>query len=180
MAYALYLVVRQAIEAVPTLQSHVHVELLTTLTIFALLEFVFNSWAWRLLCLVSTLHIYDFAGTYEGDSAAGDGNRYPAKLTIRQNWSNIEIAFESGDASSKSFSASVIRDRLAKGQVELVYNYFAPGTHVGEDRVGAHYGTAMLKRSFRGAKLEGDYFTERKRDSFGQLSMKRVQKSSAA
>ena len=144
-----------------------------TLTIFGALELVFNRWAWRLLCLVKPLHIHDFGGTYSGQIRAEKDTSFPVTITIKQNWSDIEIDFESGEATSKSFSASITKDRLARGQVEIVYNYYAQGTHEGDERVGAHYGTAMLVRQARGKKLEGQYYTEGIRERFGRIAVER-------
>jgi hypothetical protein len=156
------------------LPSNFPVHPLITLTIFGIVEFLFNQWGWRLLCLFPIVRVYNFGGTYEGHMRAADDATYPVKLTVKQNWSRMEIVFESGDARSKSFSASVIRDRIANGQVELVYNYFAHGVHEGEERVGAHYGTSMLRRLNQGLKLDGNYYTERQRDSFGRVELKKI------
>jgi hypothetical protein len=143
------------------------------LTVFGFLELVFDRWVWRILCFIPGLHVYNFAGTYEGN-IWGEGERqFQATIIVKQTWSRIEIDFISGAASSKSFSASVIKDRLANGLVELIYNYFAPGTHQGEERVGAHYGTAMLRRVDCGKKLEGEYYTEQRRDSYGYIKVSR-------
>lgn len=170
LAIGLYLALGHFIR--PTLP---HLGPFAPLTVFGALEVAFDRWGWRVLCLVPGLHVYSFAGTYEGHIRSADQNQFPAVITIKQTWSKIEIDFVSGDAVSKSFSASVIKDRLANGWVEIVYNYFAPGTHKGNGRVGAHYGTAMLRRSERGQKLEGDYYTEQRRDSFGCIEVRRSQ-----
>ena len=166
------LLLYEALKVLP-LPPSVTIQPLFAFTIFGIVELLFNQWGWRLLSYFPPLHIYNFGGTYEGRIRAGDGNDYPAILTIKQTWSQIELYFESGEAKSKSFSASITQDRLAKGHVEIIYNYFAPGTHKGEERVGAHYGTTMFKRLDKGARLEGDYFTEQKRDTFGQITLRR-------
>jgi len=170
LAYGLYLLILQGFGS----GIAVHIGPIGTLSIFGLLEFLFSRWGWRLLCLIPGVHIYTFGGTYQGNITAGDGTSFPVTLTIKQNWSQISVDFLSGNATSRSFSASVVKDRLAKGNVELIYNYFAPGTHEGEERVGAHHGTTMLKRSSKGRKLSGEYYTERKRDSFGRIELRRV------
>jgi hypothetical protein len=146
------------------------------LTIFGFVELLFTQWGWRLLCYVPALGLHYFGGTYEGPIRSGDGSEFPAKLTIKQTWSKIELYFESGQASSKSISASIIPDRLQKGSIEVAYNYYAPGVRdvTGAERVGAHYGTAMLRRLESGALLDGEYFTEQKRHSNGRMCLRRT------
>jgi hypothetical protein len=168
MAIGLYLALGHLIPS-----NFPHLGPFAPLTVFGALELVFDRWAWRILCVIPWLHVYSFSGKYEGNIWGADEKQFPANIKVKQTWSRIEIDFESGAASSKSFSASVIKDRLANGVVELIYNYFAPGTHKGEERVGAHYGTAMLRRVNRGKKLEGDYYTEQRRDSYGYIKVSR-------
>lgn len=151
----------------------------TAFSLFAILEFVFDRWGWRVLGRIPGLGVDDFSGTYVGTLCAGDGTEHKATYKIKQTWSRIEIDFESEGATSKSFSAAVIKDRLQNGQVELVYNYYVHGRRTGPAVLAAHYGTAMLKLVRGGQRLEGDYFTEQDRNSFGSVQMVRTQAQAA-
>jgi hypothetical protein len=138
-------------------------------SLFGALVWVFENFAWRLLCRIRQLKIADFSGVYEGEIVAGDERkRSTATITITQTWTTIKVAFKSGDASSRSISAGVLFDRLGFDEIELAYNYFGQGGDV-----PAHYGTAMVRlQPDRG--LDGAYFTEQKRDSFGSIAVRRV------
>lgn len=164
MAYGLYLVV-----GFLPFAREMHIGPIATLTILGGLEFLFDRWGWRILCRIPSLNVHSFNGTYAGTLHAGDGRQHDAELTVKQTWSKIEIDFKSGKATSKSYSASIVEDRLASGQVELVYNYYAHGVHDGGARMGAHYGTTRLKLLAKGKELEGDYYTEQARDTAGRV-----------
>lgn len=147
---------------------------LITLTLFGALEYLFDQRIWKLLSRSRATGIFDFTGVYRGRIRSADGREYSAELRIQQSWSRIVIDFKSGPAGSKSFSASIIRDRHASGDVEIIYNYFAPGTSSSTGRVDTHHGTAMLKRSSDGKDLEGEYFTEPSRHSSGTIAVSRI------
>jgi hypothetical protein len=153
--------------------ADINVSPLVTLTILGLLEFVFDRWGWRLLCAVPALNVSDFSGKYAGTILASSKTEHPASITIKQTWSKIEVCFDSGSAQANSFSASVVRDRIRQGQVELIYNYFARGGKAENGGRFDHYGTAVLAREAEGGRLQGDYYTEQDRDSFGTISMAR-------
>lgn len=158
--------------------ADIKVSPLVTLTIFGGLEFVFDRWAWRLLCQIPVLGVFDLSGQYVGKIVAGKSKaEHEASIKIRQTWSKIEVCFDSGAAQANSFSASIVRDRFRKEQVELIYNYFARGGQAENGERFDHYGTAVLERHEQGAVLKGDYYTEQDRDSFGKIMMQRVVQS---
>lgn len=148
-----------------------------TLTLFGILEFCFNNWLWKCLCQIKELRLVDFSGSYAGTLISGDNSNYQSQITITQTWEKIEVDFESGEAKSRSFSAAIINDRLKKGEVELVYNYFTPGRNDGQNRLDAHYGTALIYVRNKGQELVGEYFTEQSRNSHGKLHFTRVRPS---
>lgn len=178
-AVSIYFVVAWAVRlaqgSFPTLAllADINISPFVTLTIFGLLEFVFDRWAWRLLCAVPAFNVFDFSGKYSGTILASSKAEHKASITIKQTWSRIEVCFDSGNAQANSFSASIIRDRIRQGRVELVYNYFARGGKAETGERFDHYGTAVLSREAKGARLQGDYYTEQDRDSFGTIAMDR-------
>src|SRR5688572_25584690 len=89
---------------------------LTALTIFGLLEIVFEFWAWRFLRFLP-FHVVDPTGDYDGTLAAGGSDQYRVRCTIKQTWSRIEIFFDSSGVTSRSFSAALVKDRLQTGQL---------------------------------------------------------------
>jgi hypothetical protein len=149
---------------------------LTAFSIFLVVETWFERAGWKLLSRIKFLHLEDFAGSYAGELHA-EGTRparkHQAKVQIKQTWSRIEIDFESEGATSKSFSAAVVRNRQKHGQIELVYNYYAEPKHRGD--FPAHYGTAMFKLGDHGTSdLSGNYYTEQDRNSYGSIAMTRT------
>ncbi len=135
------------------------------------LGLLFLDHLWRWLCTTPWIGVRDFAGAYEECSADGQSQDHPATLKIIQNWNEIDITFKSGDATYKSMSAAIIKDRLETGDVEFVVSYYSYGSHNGEEREGAHYGTFFLKRAQDG-QLDGCYFTDSKRANYRQLMLK--------
>lgn len=134
------------------------------LALFAVLELLFSNIFWRVMALMHCPCIYDFNGSYEAGSA---------KLIIRQTWHKMAITFEMDGATAKSLSASIITNRLKKGDVELIYSYFAYGSNNGDERQGAHYGTAILKRRHDHNGFEGCYYTEQKSNNYGCFAFQR-------
>ncbi len=173
LAYALYLGLAQL-----PLSAFLSLGPMATLTIFAVLEFIFERWAWRLLTAFPALGAHDFAGEFAGMIKTGDGPDYPARVEIRQSWSQMVVEFESGEgdnlATSRSFSASIVANAKRTGSVELVYNYEARGTRNGAGGVSAHFGTTRLQLSSRDKQLSGTYYTEHDRNSFGRIELVRV------
>lgn len=144
-------------------------------SVFALLELLFEKYAWRLLTYFPSLGIIDFSGVWKGSLQLGiNETQYPAEINIRQTWSRILISFEGDDASGRSFSAAVNIDRLGEGEIELVYNYYARSKLTKPRNHFDHYGTAMLRMNGSDKRISGEYFTEKSRNSFGTMSLELV------
>ena len=143
-------------------------------SIFALLIYIFDRFLWRVLKVMGFLEIVDFEGDYEGEIAVGtQRSRYPAQLKIRQTWSKIVIEFSGEVSSGTSFSASIVRNRLGAQKLELTYNYFTFFRDPA-DQSKNHLGTAILEHCDDGRRLVGQYYTEKSRNSFGLMTLKRI------
>ena len=135
---------------------------------------IFEHSLWLLLCRVHQAKVLDFSGEYIGQIVAGEGQEdSEARLMIQQTWHRIKVTFQSGSASSKSFSAGFVFDRRGFNELELTYNYFTQG-----QTIQAHYGTATIRFKDDGS-LTGEYFTEQDRDSFGQMALQRTKDRSS-
>lgn len=146
-----------------------HITPLIVFTFFGVIVWIYEHCLWLALCRFHEFKVVDFDGEYEGEICAGVvQERSDARLVIRQNWRSIKIAFRSGQATSRSFSAGLVFDRRGFNEIELAYNYFSQG-----QTIPAHCGTAMIRLD-EGGDLVGEYFTEQDRDSFGTIKMKRV------
>lgn len=143
-------------------------------TVFALLELLFETYLWRILTIIPVFGIVDFSGDWSGSLQVGqDEQDYPASIKIRQSWSRLLVSFEGEDASGKSFSAAINHDRLGEGEIELTYNYYARSKLTKPRNHFDHYGTAMLRMNGNHNQVEGEYFTEKSRNSFGTMTLER-------
>ncbi|MDR3526938.1 MAG: hypothetical protein P4L57_06625 [Rhizomicrobium sp.] len=134
------------------------------------LEFAYATALWSLL---KSWDKYQFSGTYEECSASGQVTDVPATLKIWQHWNTIEINFKSCDGIFKSITAAIVKNRLERGDIELVFSFQSSGSHLGVEREGAYLGTFILKRSADDDTAEAIYFTESRLNNFRHLYMKR-------
>lgn len=140
------------------------------ISLFFLLELVYTTVFWRFL---KARDKYQFSGTYEECTPCGEVAEQPATLRVWQYWNTIEINFNCCDGVFKSVTAAIVKDRFAKGDVELIFSFQSSGSHRGSEREGAYFGTFILKRANDDETAEALYFTESKRANFRQLMMKR-------
>lgn len=143
--------------------------------LFAIFEFLYARWIWRLSLRFRMFRVRDFSGEWVGQLEVGSGDsKYPAKLTIRQDWRKIIVGFDGADAEGKSFGASIFFDRLGDERLELAYLYYARSKNLAARHYFDHYGTAILYYDEKEDCLVGEYFTEKSRNSFGRMRLLRV------
>ncbi len=139
--------------------------------LFFCLEIAYSTVFWRAL---KAKDKYQFSGAYEECTVCGQVTDFPATLRIWQYWNTIEINFKSSDGIFKSITAAIVKNRLEKGDVELVFSFQSSGSHRGAEREGAYLGTFILKHGADDDTAEAFYFTESKRSNFRHLYMKRM------
>jgi len=139
--------------------------------LFFLLEIAYSTLLWQVL---RSRDKYQFSGTYEECSPCGQATDFPATLRIWQHWNTVEINFKSSEGIFKSITAAIVKNRLEKGDVELIFSFQSSGSHRGAEREGACLGTFILKRAEDDDTAEALYFTESKRNNFRHLYMKRM------
>jgi len=145
-----------------------------TLAFFGVLVFLFDRFLWKILCNLPWIKVVDYSGVYIGSiNSSKNGESFETSLTINQTWSKILVTFESGDAVSDSFSASLVAMKQPRKTPRLWYNYYTEGTYDGVNRVSAHYGTTELRFYNRTKTVKGRYFTEESRDSAGAFDLVR-------
>lgn len=145
-------------------------------SVFAILEILFEKYAWKLLTFIPIFAIKDFNGAWLGSLYIGRiEEKYDARIDIRQNWSKISVSFDGKDASGRSFSASIFADRLGDGKAELSYIYYARSKNLEQRNYFDHYGSAILSFGEDNNILSGEYFTEKSRNSFGRMELRRHQ-----
>ena len=137
--------------------------------LFALFEALYFYQGWR---LVQWAEQSDFSGTYDECSVDGQCANNPVRLKINQDCSTMGITLNYGEATAKSITAAIVKNRRESGDVEISCTYFCTGANNGVERLGAHFGTFILKRRDGGKRLEGVYFTESKYANFSRLNFK--------
>jgi hypothetical protein len=115
-----------------------------------------------------------YAGTWSGQicSEYRPETPYQARLTIRQTSSRILIELETGQSRSHSRLAMVYADPGPDQGLQYVYNnrpreIVAPG-------VEAHGGSAYLRLSADGRRLDGGYSTGPERRTKGEMTFERM------
>jgi len=89
---------------------------------------------------------------------------------IRQNWSAINIMFETEHSRSHSLTAAIITESPLGTVVH--YEYLNEPKPKARETMHAHKGTARL--ILKGESLEGEYYTGRDRQNYGDLSLRRL------
>ena len=153
---ALILFVIRCLIAMPKTIYDVYGCIGETISITAILAYLYEKWLWRYNPLGKTPVLSKkYTGTLK---SSYDNIEREASFQIKQTLFSIQIIFTTGESKSKSISSS-IDDIL--GEQQLTYCYLnTPNAEV-RHRSEIHYGTAMICVD-NPKVLRGQYFTDRK------------------
>lgn len=143
------------------------------LSLYGLLFWVFDRWAWRWRFRGLRLSaIPDLHGRWHGQiKSSHQGTSVQAVLEVEQTWSRIAITLTTEQSRSKSTMATLnTKDSFEQG---LKYEYMNEPKVLGIETLHIHRGTAHLRFSNDGRVLEGDYYTGRPRHNYGELWFER-------
>lgn len=154
--------------------------LIDTLGFFSSYAFLysrFNHWAWK-LPLFKALGVVSFPnlnGLWEGGLISSFDERkkqFPAKLFIKQTFSDIYIELTTDTSSSYSLETNFVETR--GGKLELAYTYLNEPNEKAQKTMHAHKGFARFVITDTNT-LEGSYFNENnhERGHTGSLSFRR-------
>ncbi|MCH7484020.1 MAG: hypothetical protein IIA90_02600 [Chloroflexi bacterium] len=132
-------------------------------------------WRWRFLRWVRLVRTPDFAGQWEGEVRSSFDKHaqiVEVTVTVRQRWTNISVALETGNSRSESRVAAIVTQE--NGEAELTHTYINQPKSGAVDTMQIHHGTAVMTLTSGGATLEGDYYTGRGRLNEGRISLRRV------
>lgn len=146
----------------------------SVLGFYGLIYFLINKFLWRqpLMHRLPLVAVPDLGGVWNGylcSSYDGHQTKYPATLTIRQEWVDICIELATENSHSHSVIASIVT-RMASGAT-LSYEYVnEPKSHA-LYTMHTHRGTGhlALRKANSMLILEGDYYTGRDRENHGTL-----------
>lgn len=155
--------------------------------LFGVLYTVFNRWGWRHSLVQATPLVAspDLDGDWEvrirqtratlatdgGDDLPDHVNtRVIGTATIDQTWRRILISMEFEDSISTSLGASFITDTHP---TRLNYYYRNEPKPSAANEAQVHYGTTDLRYNSDNDILEGEYFTDRFRQTSGEIILTR-------
>jgi len=139
----------------------------------------FDKWIWRRKIIQSLLGVPDLNGDWDcqGSTKDDEGNvthEWNATVTITQTWEKIRVYLNTGQSSSRSKSASLVKEP-GRGYV-LMYSY-QNEPRIGEPELRAHVGYCELQLSEDLKVAEGDYFNNKGRITFGRMKLVRKEQS---
>lgn len=138
----------------------------------------FNKYIWRCRIFQAMLGVPDLNGVWacKGFTKDNDGNvtyEWDATVTINQTWEKIRVYLTTGQSSSRSKSASLVKEP-GRGYV-LMYSY-QNEPRIGEPELRSHVGYCELQLDEDLKIAEGDYFNNKGRITFGRMKLARKEK----
>lgn len=168
----------------------------TTGALFAVYFWAFNKhlWRWNLIQQTPLVDTPDLAGTWtvhvlQTESSGEEPDKHRAveahedieghviekvsgEAHIEQSWRKIQIAMDFDYSTSTSLGASFITD---SARPRLNYFYRNEPTPQSNDAAQVHYGMVDLRIDVEENVLEGEYFTDRFRNTSGRIVFRRVE-----
>lgn len=144
-------------------------------TFYFLGHLAFNHWIWRRKIVQRLLGVPDLSGDWlcQGTTKDNDGNvlhEWTATVRVSQTWERIRVYLTTGQSSSKSKSASIVKEP-GRGYV-LMYSY-QNEPRIGEPELRSHIGYCELLLNEDLSEAEGDYFNNKGRVTFGRMKLTR-------
>ncbi|MBU1299106.1 MAG: hypothetical protein KKB77_08165 [Bacteroidetes bacterium] len=136
----------------------------------------FDKKGWTVLILRKLFHITtpDLSGSWSVHADTLIENRshtVRAEATIKQSWSKLKIFIDWENSTSTSVSASL--HEVSPGEFELIYQYVNTPKALAPSTMNMHRGTAWLNLSNNDSQMEGEYYSGRGRNKFGQLTLRK-------
>lgn len=134
---------------------------------------VFTKWIWRWVVVQKLFGVPDLNGEWicDGQTKDNDGKttyEWSGVVTINQTWEKIRVYLDTGQSSSRSKSASLVKEP-GRGYV-LMYSY-QNEPKAGEPELRTHVGYCELQLDEWVKTAEGNYFNNRGRVTFGRMKL---------
>jgi len=140
-------------------------------------------WLWATNLWRKISHLPQIYGTWDvkltpaGAAKNGDKIRKKkARARIFQQWDKMLVEFETDESQSVSFTAAIVTHR--PGRPMLMYAYENEPKGEAPDTMHIHYGAVRLTIE-SDDKMEGLYFTDKHRTSYGKILFTRVRQENA-
>ncbi|MGH7484715.1 MAG: hypothetical protein ACREMY_03795, partial [bacterium] len=146
--------------------------LVSAATIWGVLYWVFDRFAWRWRLLARLLGVPNLAGDWlcEGVTLSAEGAPWQGRVAITQTWDRIRVRLKTEQSGSNSISAALLRDPI-DGYI-LLYHY-QNDPHVDQPQLRSHHGFAELTFSKDLRRAEGEYFNGHGRYTWGTMKLTR-------
>lgn len=149
------------------------VETPSPLVVFGVLFGLFDkyAWKWPMMRILGLTHAPDLSGRWEGEltSSYDPNSNTRVVLEVKQTWTQITLKISTGQSHSWSSTAAIDINSL-RGTI-LRYEYCNEPQNSSADTMNMHYGTTRLL--IKKHSLEGGYYTDKNRRSFGDMKFKR-------
>ena len=151
------------------------------LAIFAILYLLFDKYFWKWKIFKFWIKTPDLNGVWEGEFVSSYSSpdspkrktKGKVKMTIEQTWTKIRICSDNGNGFSSSYSqlAGLFVDD--RNGIVLKYEYENDSQNF-VDTMTRHTGFSMLKYNSTTKTLDGGYYTDRHRRTYGNLNYKKL------
>ena len=146
----------------------------TTISINLIIWLLFIKWMWKWKIFHPWLVPFPnlsgkWSGTIKSNWEGGNPEPIPTRVTITQNFFNIQVRINTEESRSYSIGASFDIDK-DRGFQQLFYSYLNTPKSGVRDRSQIHYGSTLL--NFEGSnvnKMEGEYWTSR--ETTGEITL---------
>jgi SMODS-associating 2TM, beta-strand rich effector domain len=134
-------------------------------------------WKWKWLTAVGIIQTPNLNGNWLMETTSSKSNyeiTYKGRLRIEQTWTRVSLFFEGSNATSTSEMAAIsIRNHSF---FTVRWEYLSRKKPEFSDEDYMHYGITRLQWTGSDAmdSLEGDYYTDRSRHQYGQVTIKKA------
>lgn len=130
---------------------------------------------WRWNFKIWRTGIPDLAGTWVGTyESSFNGTTGPFCMTIAQDWVRMGICIEALESRSHSICSAIVGE---ENNLRLEYSYENRPKGSPTNSLHPHLGFVRLQIGHSREEMDGEYFTDRQRQTGGSLKLKRVSKA---
>jgi len=145
-------------------------------SVFTMLYWLFDRYAWRWSKLSQLINVPDLRGEWhcDGQTINPDlslGYVWEGKVTIVQSWDKIRVRLATMQSGSNSVAAALLCDEV--DGYRLFYHYMND-PNIGEPNLNSHRGFAELVFSKDRKSGKGEYFNGHGRYTFGTLTLRKI------
>lgn len=131
---------------------------------------LFDECFWKKKPILNHLNVYDLNGKWKGYTETEKYGKKDFNVTIEQTWTKIDMRLKTNQSTSDLISFSFNK---TKGPHNIYYIY---KSEVEQDQkeISTHYGTCLLDIDEDEDMLNGFYFTDGQRKTYGTICLKRI------